>query len=331
MSNTKKKNNVRTGGAALTSPAKDIEFINTGHAAQSRYLAALANPFASPAVPIPDSFLTAHVAKAGQELPLSSVTNVYLRFERIADDPTGDYRIRFGWNGGIHNEYVSELGARLVAGGIAFEDVGPADSIQGTVTYTQTNRASTGSGVWETISQTDRMERNKGFGTILYELHRRQALEFEGNASTTLQITFSQPVSIIVRYTGIVETDGEQGFTETRVSNNNFLITNSYPNHHAGVFADTPHPNLDHSLMLPSHTDVGEFNIAHHANAIAGAAHWVASSAGWLWNNHAGVRDLINRGSKYYHAMVNYGGSVMRSGGQIMAIGARAAPLAIGM
>jgi len=56
MSNIKNKNNARTGGA-VSPPNTGIDFINTGHAAQARYMAALANPFASPAVPIPDSFL----------------------------------------------------------------------------------------------------------------------------------------------------------------------------------------------------------------------------------------------------------------------------------
>lgn len=331
MSNTKKKNNVRTGGAALTPSTKDIEFINTGHAAQSRYLAALANPFASPAVPIPDSFLTAHVCKLGKEVTLTGVTTLWLKLEKLADEATGDYYLAVGDQNGAIVHYTSEIGSRLVAAGIAFEDVGQADSIMGTVTYRQINSACATGVPYEEVSRTERMERNKGFGSILYELARRQALDFEGNARSQIQITFSAPIDMIARFSAIVETDGEQGFVETRTSNSDFLLTSSYPNHHAGVFADTPMPDLDHSLLTPSHTDVADHNPGHHSSALAGAAHWVASSAGWLWNHRNAVANMVSKAPSYYQAMVNYGGSFVRAGGQIMAIGSRAAPLAIAM
>jgi len=331
MNNTKKKNNARTGGAVLTSPPKGVEFINTGHAAQSRYLAALANPFASPAVPIPDSFLTAHVSKMGREVTLTGVTTLWLKLEKTVDEATGNYLLAYGDGNGMLSSYSSDIGSRLVAAGISFEDVGQADSISGVVTYTQVNSSVATGMAYEEVSRTERMERNKGFGSVLYELARRQALDFEGNSRSQVQITFSTPIDLIARFTAIVETDGEQGFTESKLSNSNFLLTSSYPNHHAGVFADTPHPDLDHSLLMPSHTDVADHNPGHHNTALAAAAHWVASSAGWLWDHRKAVANVVSKAPSYYQAMVNYGGSFVKTGGEIMAIGSRAAPLAIAL
>jgi len=280
----KNKNNARTGGAV--SPLKQgVDFINTGHAAQARYLAALANPYASPAVPIPDSFLEAHVSKIALEQVLDNVSELAFQLVRIADEATGDYRLRFQYRVGSTwtelTEEASEVGARLVAAGIAFEDVGKIDDYEGVVTYAQDNSAYAGAGAGESVSNSARLSRNVGHGTIVYEPQRRQALEFEGNANTILSIKFSSPINLIARFVAIVETDGAQGFVERETSNKDFLITSSYPNHHAGVFADIPLPALDHSLILPNHTVVDKHNPTHHTTALQAAAHWVSSAAGW--------------------------------------------------
>jgi len=332
MSNTKNKNNVRKGEAALSSPT-GVEFINTGHAAQARYLAALANPFASPAVPIPDSFLMSHVSKMGLETTLTGVTTLNLFFYKSSDEPTGDYRLKFEWSNGnglsLLKQYDSDIGARLVAAGIAFEDIGRVDAIEGTVTYKQFNGA-IGS-INEQVNIETVTERNRGFGMRVYELMRRQALDFEGDASLHLRIDFSKPTDIIARYVAIVETDGQQGFTESIADNKDFCFTSSYPNHHAGVFADIPHPDFDHSLATPSMTELTIYNQGHHSTALATAAHWVASAAGWAWKHKTTIANTVRNAPSYYQAMMNFGGSVVSAGGQIMAIGARTAPLAIAL
>jgi len=336
MSNTKNKNNARTGGAVSPSN-KGVEFINTGHAAQSMYLAALANPFASPAVPIPDSFLPAHVSKVGLETVFSgyeAVDELALKFFKVADEATGDYRIEFSSRRGstwtVEKTLTCDVGARLVAAGISFEDIGRADDLQGLVTYTQSNEA------WDTtasevVSLNERFTRNDGFGSILYELQRRQALEFEGNAQTRLHIIFSNQVQIVARFSAIVEFDGDAGFAENKISNKNFVISSTVPNYHAGVFADTPHPDLDHSLLLPAHTDIQHSNAGHHNAALTAAAHWVSSSAGWMWKHRDAAAKMISKAPEYYRAMTQFGGSIMSASGQIMSIGARAAPLAIAL
>lgn len=336
MSNTKNKNNARTGGA-VTPPNKGIEFINTGHAAQSAYLAALANPFASPAVPIPDSFLPAHVSKVGLETVFSgyqAIDEISIKFWKVVDEPTGDYGIEIASRRGsawtINKTLTCEQGARLVAAGIAFEDIGRADDLQGLVTYRQENGAWDGT-AYETVSKSERFSRNEGFGTLLYELQRRQALEFEGNAQTRLTILFSSQVSVVARFSAIVEFDGDIGFAEDKTSNKDFVITSSVPNYHAGVFADTPHPDLDHSLLLPAHTEVQHHNAGHHSTALTAAAHWVSSSAGWLWKHRDVAAKMISKAPEYYRAMSNFGGSIMSASGQIMSLGARAAPLAIAL
>jgi len=334
MSNTKNKNNVRNGGAALSSPTTGVEFINTGHAAQARYVAALANPFASPAVPIPDSFLTAHVSKMGYETTLTGATALRMTFFKSADEPTGDYQVRFEWSSGGNwtslRQYFSDVGTRLVAGGVAFEDIGRLDAIEGTVSYAQHDIARDGV-ISELVDTNERTLRNQGFGMLAYELTRRQALDFEGNNATELVINFSKATNIIARYVAIAETDGKQGFVEDRVSNKNFVLTSSYPNHHAGVFADIPHPDLDHTLATPSMTEVAEHNEGHHSTALATAAHWVASAAGWAWKHKTAITNVVKKAPSYYQSMMNFGGSVVSAGGQIMAIGARTAPLAIGL
>lgn len=330
----KNKNNARTGGAVLSPPKNELEFINTGHAAQSRYLAALANPFASPAVPIPDSFLTAHVAKISLEQVYSNVDVLRLQFLKNADETTGDYTVQFMYlSGGTWTKpkvVTSEVGSRLVAGGISFEDIGKADDLEGVVTYTQMNTAGINA-AGEFVSRTDRSSRNTGFGAILYELQRRQALDFEGDAGTIIEIDFSRPSNVLARFCAITETDGEVGFTEDKISNKNFVISGSIQNYHAGVFADTPHPDLDHSLIEPTHTDVHEHNPGHHSTALTAAAHWVSSAAGWLWKHRGQAAGLLKSAPKFYQDMTKYGGSIMSASGQIMALGARAAPLAIAL
>jgi len=328
MNNTSKKSNVRNGGPVST--PNSLEFINTGHAAQARYLAALANPFASPAVPIPDSFLTAHVSKIGYEAAITNCRELQLGFYKSAIDATGDYTLMLksfdGTNWTVVKTYVSEVGARLVAAGIAFEDASPADSVGGTVTYTQFNRAFNVT-QGELVDTDSRMERNRGAGAILYEVMRRQALDFEGNADTSISIKFSSSITVIAKFAAIVETDGTQGFTETRASSKDFLITSSFPNHHAGVFADIPMPDFDHSLIPPSHTTVEIEGNGKHQGALSAAAHWVASAAGWTWRHKDAIGKVVNRLPQYYHAAVNYGGSIVSATGQIMSLGARAAPL----
>jgi len=330
----KNKNNARTGGAV--SPLNTgIDFINTGHAAQARYMAALANPFASPAVPIPDSFLDAHVSKIAKEVVIDAVQKIELKFYKPTEEATGDYAIQFGYKTSAGWNYIttetSEVGARLVAAGIAFEDVGQLDSLEGVITYSQENFAYDGNGSSEFVSKSERLSRNVGHGTTLYELMRRQALEFEGNAYTVLTIAFSSARNIIARWSAITETDGKQGFVEREGSNKDFVITSSYPNHHAGVFGDTPMPALDHSLMLPSHTQVTNHHPVAHTSALQAAAHWVSSAAGWAWKHKDAIGNALKKSASYYQAMTKYGGSIMSNSGQIMALGARAAPLAIAL
>lgn len=334
----KNKNNARTGGAVLSPSNKGLEFINTGHAAQSRYLAALANPFASPAVPIPDSFLTAHVAKAALETVYSGsntgVDELEIVFLKTSDATTGDFQLKFRSKRGNtwtdDRVYNSAVGTRLVAAGISFEDIGKADDIEGVVTYEQRNGAYNGAS-GEDVSKTSRSSRNIGYGTTLYELQRRQALDFEGDIHTALNIKFSHQSNMLVRFCAITESDGDVGFTENKISNKDFIISGVIQNHHAGVFADTPHPDLDHSLIEPSHTDVHEHNAGHHSTALIAAAHWVSSAAGWLWKHKDKAAGLIKAAPKYYHEMTKYGGSIMGASGQIMSLGARAAPLAIAL
>jgi hypothetical protein len=332
MNNTRNKNNARTGGA-VTSPQNRLEFINTGHAAQARYLAALANPFASPAVPIPDSFLTAHVSKAGFETVIPNCRALRLVFHKTYDEPTGDYKCNFeSWNGStwtLLRSYSSEVGARLVAAGIAYEDASAADSIGGVVTYTQQNDAFNGL-VGETIDSDQRTERNRGDGAVVYELMRRQALEFEGYAHTKLSIEFSAGITVVAKFAALFETDGLQGFTESRASSKDFLITSSYLNHHAGVFADIPMPAYDQSLIPISHTAIEIDGNGTHQGALSAAAHWVATAAGWAWKHKDSIGKVVNRLPQYYHAAVNYGGSIVSHTGQILALGARAAPLMLG-
>jgi hypothetical protein len=228
-----------------------------------------------------------------------------------------------------HRTFSSEVGARLVAAGIAYEDASPADSIGGVVTYAQLNDAGDGA-VSEVVDSDVRTERNRGDGAIVYQLMRRQALEFEGNASTTLTIAFSSSITVVAKFAAIAETDGVQGFVESRASSKDFLITSSYQNHHAGVFADIPMPDFDQSLIPNSHTSVEIDGNGTHQGALSAAAHWVATAAGWVWKHRDTVGKIVNRLPQYYHAAVNYGGSIVSHSGQILSLGARAAPLLLG-
>lgn len=331
MNNTKKKSNVRNGGPVSTPTS--LEFINTGHAAQARYLAALANPFASPAVPIPDSFLTAHVSKMGYETVIAACRGLRFKFYKSINEPTGDYKCSLEYHDGTawvtRRTFTSEVGARIVAAGIAFEDASPADSIGGVITYSQLNEAHDGS-VYEGVGSDYRSERNRGDGAIVYQVMRRQALDFEGDAQTTLTIEFSSSITVVAKFAVIAETDGVQGFTEVRSSSKDFVITSSYDNHHAGVFADIPVPDFDPSLMPSNHTIVEIDGNGTHRGALAAAAHWVASASGWAWKHKEAIGKFVNRLPQYYHAAVNYGGSIVSHTGQIMSLGARAAPLMLG-
>jgi len=329
MNNTKKKSNVRNGGPVST-PTNRLEFINTGHAAQARYLAALANPFASPAVPIPDSFLTAHVSKFGLETVIPNCMGLRIQFFKIRNEATGDYKCELmSFNGTtwtVERSVESEVGTRLVAAGIAYEDASPADSIGGVVTYTQVDGAYDGV-AYEVVDRDVRTERNRGDGAICYQLMRRQALEFEGESQNQIEIMFSQPITVVAKYAAILETDGNQGFTESRSSSKDFLITSSYENHHAGIFADIPMPDFDYSLIPPSHTTIEIEGNGKHQGALSAAAHWVSSAAGWVWKHKDTIGKVVNRLPQYYHAAVNYGGSIVSHTGQILSLGARAAPL----
>lgn len=232
-----------------------------------------------------------------------------------------------GWT--LLRSYRSEVGARLVAGGIAFEDASPADSIGGVVTYQQVDQAYNGS-ILEMVDADTRTERNRGDGAVIYQIKRRQALDFEGNAHITLKVMFSNSITVVARFAAILETDGAQGFVETRSSSKDFLITSSYDNHHAGVFADIPMPDFDQSIIPSSHTQIEIDGNGTHRGALSAAAHWVASAAGWVWKHKDTVWKVVNRLPQYYHAAVNYGGSIVSHTGQILSLGARAAPLMLG-
>lgn len=328
MVNMKSKNNARTGGA-VSSPK--VDFINTGHASQSRYIAALTNPFAAPAVPIPDSFLTAHCAKAGFESTLSGVYILELSFRKTADDVTGNYAAQFkayNLSGGVvlDKSYTSSVGTRLVAGGISFEDGAQASDVGGFVTYEQQDSAWDGNS-FETVGSDTRTERNYGFGSLTYNLNRRQAMDFEGNAHTNLRITFSDAKDIIVRYAAILECDGIQGLTENVVSQSDFIITQTLQNHHAGVFGDTPHPQTNTHLP-PSLTDLAPHTTHHFSDMWHTAASWVSAAAGWTWKHRPQIQAWASKAPQIYRDVSAFRGSITAARtGEIMSLGARAAPL----
>jgi hypothetical protein len=269
----------------------------------------------------------------GLEEVFANCMGLKIEAYRVRDDPTGDYKVNLmTFNGSVWNvrrTFESEVGARIVAAGIAYEDASPADSIGGVTTYSQTDGAYN-AGVYEFVDRDVRTERNRGDGAICYQLMRRQALEFEGSSQTILEIMFSQSITVVAKFAVIAETDGVQGFTENRVSSKDFLITSSYDNHHAGIFADIPVPEFDYSLIPPSHTTIEIDGNDKHRGALSAAAHWVATAAGWVWKHKDSIGKVVNRLPHYYHAAVNFGGSIVSHTGQILSLGARAAPLMLG-
>jgi len=328
MINNKNKNNARTGGAALSSPI-NVDFINEGPASQARYIAAMANPFAAPAVPIPDSFLPAHCAKVGREVT-ATVDKMVLKFSKISSEPTGNYMIQFNWFNGATQlgtyQANSEVGARLVAGGISFEDGTATADVGGFVTYQQINEAYNIAAT-EFIDLDERIERNRGYGSLTYKLSRRQMLEFEGTGKVTLQIVFDSPKSVIARFAAILETDGKQGFVENVEGQNQFVITSTMDNVHAGVFSDIPHPRSNGHL-LPQHADLTQSGSHHFKEVWHAAGNWVSAAAGWAWKHRNQVATWANKAGEVYRDLSAFGGSITASmDGTIMSLGARAAPL----
>lgn len=285
-------------------------FHNTGHAAQSRYVAALTNPWAAPPVPIPDSFLEANVAKVAKEIIVQDATNLYLTFYKFADSPTGDYKLEVLATNSVGAElhrstYDSAVGTRLVAAGICFEDSRNITDISGLVTYSHISSAFKG-GVYEPVYSDVKTERNNGTGSMRYTPKRRQALDFEGTVSEQLRLDFSEPFRGVVRIAAIAEFDGSVGFTETLTSNTDFVLTNVMQNYHAGQFADTPLPDVDVHVH-PSHTSIEKtgssiFNTIWHA-----ASHFVSQAAGWA-NKHPAA--TVN-GLKMLGARMPYIGSLL--------------------
>jgi hypothetical protein len=327
MVNVKSKSNARSGGA-VTSP--NVDFINTGHAAQSRYIAALVNPFAAPAVPIPDSFLKAHCAKAGYETSLTNVKKINIDFSKTADGATGNYTVFFraldaNYASIVTKSFTSTVGTRLVAAGLAFEDGAKASDVGGFVTYRQTDGAY--DGTYEVVNDDARTERNYGYGSLTYNLTRRQLLEFEGDASTNISIEFSEPKELVVRWSAIMECDGSQGFVEGVVGQNDFIVTQTIQNHHAGSFGDTPHPTAN--THLPPHlTDVAPHTTHHFSDMWHTAANWVSSAAGWAWKHKGQIQSWANKAEDVYRELSTFRGSITAARtGEIMSIGARAAPL----
>jgi len=329
MNNNKNKNNARNGGAVLSSP--NVDFINEGHASQARYIAAMANPFAAPAVPIPDSFLPAHCAKIGREIT-ATLDRMELTFSKSNNEATGDYQIFFNWySAGTHvGSYsaISEVGARLVAAGISFEDGTAASDVGGFVTYRQRDEAYVpGTVDVEIVDSDERIERNQGYGSLTYKLSRRQMLEFEGHGRVTLAVEFDAPKSLIARFAAIVETDGTQGFTESVGSTSEFVITSSMDNVHAGVFADIPHPRSNGHL-LPVHTDLTQNGSHHFKDVWHAAGNWVSAAAGWAWKHRNQVASWANKAGQVYRDLSAFGGSITASmDGTILSLGARATPL----
>jgi len=328
MVNVKSKSNARTGGA-VTSP--NVDFINTGHAAQSRYIAALTNPFAAPAVPIPDSFLKAHCAKAGYEATINNVKIIKLQMYKVTESATGDYQLvfqAFDLAGNILEQrtYTSAVGARLVAGGISFEDGAMASDVGGFITYEQKDAAYEGT-TYENVMVDSRTERNYGYGSLTYNLNRRQALDFEGEAMTILEVTFSEVKNVIVRWAAILECDGAQGFTHGIVSQSDFIVTQTIQNHHAGVFGDTPHPKTT-AHLTPRLTDLAPHTTHHFSDMWHTAANWVSSAAGWAWKHKPQITAWAQKADQVYRDVSAFRGSITAARtGEIMSLGARAAPL----
>lgn len=330
MVNVKSKSNARTGGTVMS---PNVDFINTGHAAQSRYIAALTNPWAAPAVPIPDSFLKAHCAKIGWEDQHSNCKSARIDFEKASDSPSGNYSVRlrtFDANGTLLDmrQYNTNVGSRLVAAGIAFEDGEKASDVGGFVTYRQYDRAyDPTTGQSETVLMDTRTERNYGYGSLTYSLNRRQAMDFEGEASTQLRIEFTEAKDLIIRFAVIAECDGIQGFSEGIVAQNDFLITQTIQNHHAGVFGDTPHPKTTAHLS-PAITTLAPHTTHHFSDMWHTAANWVSSAAGWAWKHKPQITAWAQKAEQVYRDVSAFRGSITAARtGEIMSLGARAAPL----
>jgi hypothetical protein len=221
----------------------------------------------------------------------------------------------------------SEVGSRLVAAGISFEDGTAAADLGGFVTYNQYDRANGGGTATETVNIDKRIERNRGYGSLTYKLNRRQMLEFEGNGRVDLTIVFDSPKSVIARFAAIVETDGQQGFVENVVSQADFIITSSLDNVHAGVFADIALPR-GNSHLLPTHADLTQSGGHHFRDVWHAAANWVSTAAGWAWKHRTTVASWANKAGDVYRDLSAFSGSITGSiDGSILALGARAAPL----
>lgn len=223
----------------------------------------------------------------------------------------------------------SEVGARLVAAGISFEDGTAAADVGGFVSFRQTDAAydATVAGGYEVVNVDHRIERNQGYGSITYKLNRRQMLDFEGDGQVTLEINFDAPKTIIARFAAICETDGKQGFVENVTGQTQFVITSSMDNTHAGVFSDIPHPRSNGHL-LPTHSDLTQSGGYHFKDVWHAAGNWVSAAAGWAWKHRNQVTAWANKAGQVYQDMAAFGGSITGAlDGSILSLGARAAPL----
>jgi isoaspartyl peptidase/L-asparaginase-like protein (Ntn-hydrolase superfamily) len=152
-------------------------------------------------------------------------------------------------------------------------------------------------------------------------------MSFEDNGYTYLRVQFQQSTNLVARFAAIVESDGKQGFVEDVVSDSDFLITNQMTNHHAGVFGDTPMPDLGTHLE-PAITSPEKGHTSAWHKTWASAGHWVASAAGWLWKHRGEVYNAARAGSAIYRNLTSFAGSITGMGnGEIMSLPARAAPL----
>jgi hypothetical protein len=187
--------------------------------------------------------------------------------------------------------------------------------------------AAFGGGSYEVVSLDTRSERNYGYGSLTYSPTRRQSLDFEGNIEIKLKIEFQTAKDLIVRWAAILETDGEQGFAEAIVSQNDYIVTQSLENHHAGVFGDTPYPkNTSH--LQPHITQIATTPTHHWSDMWHSAASWVSSAAGWAWRHKPRITAWAQTAGQVYRDLSNFRGSITAARtGEIMSLGARAAPL----
>jgi len=284
----KAKKIAKTKGNALPSGA--LEFHNPGHAAQSRYIAALVNPFAAPPVPIPDSFLTAHCVKIAKEVVVTSCGTALLSFVKSSDDSTGNYQVYFTTfsTAGVAQTtavYTCNTGCRIVAAGVHYENSASPLNINGMVTLKQTSGAAAPGLAVENSRIVSTTHRDTGEGNMRYAPLRRQSLSFEGDASEKLEVVFTTAFTGILRFAFLGEVDGDSGFVENIASNNDFVLTTHMANHHAGQFADTPLPDV-HATSIPAkHTALQKAgNSLFHGLWSAGSS-FVSSAAGWAVKN----------------------------------------------